>query len=219
MKENKTKKPLSDFIFDELREEILSGNLKPGERLMEIKYAKSLGVSRTPFREAVRKLEKEGLVTVLPRRGAHVSMLSVKDLCDVLDIRCALDMLAIEKFTENAKDADLMHLKSLIDSFARATEDDNLQQQASSDVDFHEYIYTHTGNERLVQIYYGLKDQLYRFRILYLKEVFEPSAVSEEHYKMLDAIRTKNADIAKQIASLHIQNQKNNLLKETKKGI
>lgn len=219
MKENKIKKPLSDFIFDELREEILSGNLKPGERLMEIKYAQSLGVSRTPFREAVRKLEKEGLVTVLPRRGAHVSLLSVKDLCDVLDIRCALDMLAIEKFTENAKDTDLLHLKSLIDSFARATEDDNLQAQAASDVDFHEYIYTHTGNERLVQIYYGLKDQLYRFRILYLKEVFEPSAVAEEHYKMLDAIRTKKVDIAKQIAALHIQNQKDNLLKETKKGI
>ena len=219
MKENKTKKPLSDFIFDELREEILSGNLKPGERLMEIKYAQSLGVSRTPFREAVRKLEKEGLVTVLPRRGAHVSLLSVKDLCDVLDIRCALDMLAIEKFTENAKDTDLLHLKSLIDSFARATENDNLQQQAASDVDFHEYIYTHTGNERLVQIYYGLKDQLYRFRILYLKEVFEPSAVAEEHYKMLDAIRTKNVDVAKQMAALHIQNQKDNLLRETKKGI
>ncbi len=219
MKENKTKKPLSDFIFDELRSEILSGNLKPGERLMEIKYAQSLGVSRTPFREAVRKLEKEGLVTVLPRRGAHVSLLSVKDLCDVLDIRCALDMLAIEKFIENAKDADLMHLKSLIDTFARATEDDNLQEQAASDVDFHEYIYTHTGNERLVQIYYSLKDQLYRFRILYLKEVFEPSAVAEEHYKMLDAIHRKNIDGAKQMASLHIQNQKNNLLKETKKGI
>lgn len=219
MKENKTKKPLSDFIFDELRSEILSGNLKPGERLMEIKYAQSLGVSRTPFREAVRKLEKEGLVTVLPRRGAHVSLLSVKDLCDVLDIRCALDMLAIEKFIENAKEADLLHLKSLIDMFARATEDDNLQEQAASDVDFHEYIYTHTGNERLVQIYYSLKDQLYRFRILYLKEVFEPSAVAEEHYKMLDAIHRKNIDAAKQMAALHIQNQKNNLLKETKKGI
>ena len=219
MKENKPKKPLSDFIFDELRNEILSGNLKPGERLMEIKYANSLGVSRTPFREAVRKLEKEGLVTVLPRRGAHVSLLSVKDLCDVLDIRCALDMLAIEKFSLNAKAADLQHLKSLIDSFARATENDNLQEQASYDVDFHEYIYTHTGNEKLIQIYYGLKDQLYRFRILYLKEVFEPSAVAEEHYKMLDAIRTKNVDDAKQIAALHIQNQKENLLEETKKGI
>ena len=219
MKENKTKKPLSDFIFDELRNEILSGNLKPGERLMEIKYASSLGVSRTPFREAVRKLEKEGLVTVLPRRGAHVSMLSVKDLCDVLDIRCALDMLAIEKFIENAKDADMLHLKGLIDIFARATDSDNLQEQAASDVNFHEYIYTHTGNERLVQIYNGLKDQLYRFRILYLKEVFEPSAVSAEHYKMLDAIRTKNVDEAKQMAQLHIQNQKDNLLKETKKGI
>ncbi len=219
MKENKTKKPLSDFIFDELREEILSGNLKPGERLMEIKYAQSLGVSRTPFREAVRKLEKEGLVTVLPRRGAHVSLLSVKDLCDVLDIRCALDMLAIEKFALNAKEVDLLHLKALIDTFARATEDDNLQQQATADVDFHEYIYTHTGNERLVQIYYGLKDQLYRFRILYLKEVFEPSAVAQEHYKMLDAIRNKNVDVAKQMAALHIQNQKDNLLKETKKGV
>ena len=134
MKENKPKKPLSEFIFDELRGEILSGNLKPGERLMEIKYAQSLGVSRTPFREAVRKLEKEGLVTVLPRRGAHVSLLSVKDLCDVLDIRCALDMLAIEKFIENAKDADMHNLKLFIDTFAKATESDNLQEQAAANL-------------------------------------------------------------------------------------
>ena len=88
--------PLRDVVFNTLRQGILTGELKPGERLMEIHLANKLGVSRTPIREAIRKLELEGLVTMIPRRGAEVAQITEKSLKDVLEVRRALDALSVE---------------------------------------------------------------------------------------------------------------------------
>ena len=87
-------KPLREVVFNTLKEAIISGELKPGERLMEVKLAEKMGVSRTPVREAIRKLELDGLVEMLPRKGAHVAELSVKNIMDVLEVRASLDGLA-----------------------------------------------------------------------------------------------------------------------------
>ena len=89
--------PLRDVVFQTLRNAILKGELKPGERLMEIQLAQKLGVSRTPVREALRKLELEGLVIMIPRRGAIVADITVQDLNDVLEVRQALEELAVRK--------------------------------------------------------------------------------------------------------------------------
>ena len=88
--------PLRDVVFQTLRQAILHGELKPGERLMEIHLAERLGVSRTPIREAIRKLELEGLVVMIPRRGAVVASITEKDLKDVLEVRRTLEILAGE---------------------------------------------------------------------------------------------------------------------------
>ncbi len=87
--------PLRDVVFNTLRQAILTGELKPGERLMEIHLADRLGVSRTPIREAMRKLELEGLVVMIPRKGAQVARITEKNLKDVLEVSRALDMLAV----------------------------------------------------------------------------------------------------------------------------
>ena len=87
-------KPLRDVVFENLREAILEGKLEPGQRLMEVQLAEQLGVSRTPVREAIRKLELEGLVVMLPRKGAYVADVSLKDIIDVLEIRSTLEGLA-----------------------------------------------------------------------------------------------------------------------------
>ena len=88
--------PLRDVVFNTLRQAILRGELKPGERLMEIQLANKLGVSRTPIREAIRKLELEGLVLMIPRKGAEVADISEKSLRDVLEVREALEELAVQ---------------------------------------------------------------------------------------------------------------------------
>ena len=99
--------PLRDVVFNTLRQEILTGELKPGERLMEIHLANRLGVSRTPIREAIRKLELEGLVIMIPRRGAEVAQISWKSLKDVLEVRKALDMLSIELACDRITDEEI----------------------------------------------------------------------------------------------------------------
>ena len=98
--------PLRDVVFNTLRQAILKGELAPGERLMEIQLAEKLGVSRTPIREAIRKLELEGLVLMIPRKGAEVAKISEKSLRDVLEVRRSLEELAIEGPATNT---DLLH--------------------------------------------------------------------------------------------------------------
>ena len=102
--------PLRDVVFNTLRQAILKGELEPGERLMEIQLAERLGVSRTPIREAIRKLELEGLVLMIPRKGAEVARISEKNLRDVLEVRRSLEELAIELACQRMDDEQIQQL-------------------------------------------------------------------------------------------------------------
>ena len=113
--------PLRDVVFLKLRRAILTGELKPGERLMEIQLATRLGVSRTPIREAIRKLELESLVTMLPRRGAIVAEINEKGLKDVLEVRRALDVLCAELACERISEKEKNDLRQACAAFERAT--------------------------------------------------------------------------------------------------
>ena len=112
--------PLRDVVFNTLRQAILKGELAPGERLMEIQLAEKLGVSRTPIREAIRKLELEGLVLMIPRKGAEVAKISEKSLRDVLEVRRSLEELAIELACERMEAEDLRRLEQCQENFFRA---------------------------------------------------------------------------------------------------
>ncbi len=103
--------PLREVVFLTLRSQILRGELKPGERLMEISLANRLGVSRTPIREAIRKLEHEGLVVMIPRRGAHVAEITQQELKDVLEIRKSLEILAVTKICRCITDREFGELE------------------------------------------------------------------------------------------------------------
>ena len=103
--------PLRDVVFQTLRQAILRGELKPGERLMEIHLAQKLGVSRTPVREAIRKLELEGLVLMIPRKGAIVAEITVQDLEDVLEVRMALEELAVKIACKRITEEQLEEIK------------------------------------------------------------------------------------------------------------
>ena len=107
--------PLRDVVFNTLRQAILRGELQPGERLLEIHLANKLGVSRTPIREAMRKLELEGLVLMIPRKGAVVAEITEKSLRDVLEVRKALEELAVKLACEKIQDEEIDELKDLLD--------------------------------------------------------------------------------------------------------
>ena len=132
--------PLRDVVFQTLRQAILYGELKPGERLMEVHLAERLGVSRTPIREAIRKLELEGLVVMIPRRGAVVASITEKDLKDVLEVRRTLEILAGEVACERITPKLLEELKEAGEEFGRLKDAEDVNCLADADVRFHEII-------------------------------------------------------------------------------
>lgn len=214
MKEYKCKKkqPLSDTICEALRRDILSGKLKPGQRLMEIHYAEQLGVSRTPLREAMRKLELEGLVTIVPRRGAHVTVISRKDVEDVLEVRTVLDGLAAALALPHLTDADMEALKELLHQFEKSVTAHDLEAQIKTDEAFHEYIYMKSENERLIGINHSIKDHIYRCRVLYLKDISDTAQVDQEHRALLQAFVEKDVQKVRTLSEEHVKNQKITML-------
>ena len=199
--------PLRDVVFNTLRQAILRGELKPGERLMEIALANRLGVSRTPVREAIRMLELEGLVIMIPRKGAQVAQITEQDLNDVLEVRLGLEELAVRFACERITDEEIKELGLAVKEFEKKMREDDLSTQAEADVKFHEIIYGATHNRRLVQIINNIREQMYRYRIEYLKDVESRKTLVKEHYEICDALKHRDAEGAVEKMCIHIKNQ------------
>ena len=162
--------PLRDVVFNTLRQAILTGELKPGERLMEIHLANRLGVSRTPIREAIRKLELEGLVIMIPRRGAEVAQITEKSMNDVLEVRRSLDALCAELACDRISPEELEELRLASQKFEEMVKTKDLKKIVQADVALHNIIVQATRNQRLVQLINNLSEQMYRYRFEYLKD-------------------------------------------------
>ena len=199
--------PLRDVVFNTLRQAILTGELKPGERLMEIHLANKLGVSRTPIREAIRKLELEGLVTMIPRRGAEVAQITEKSMNDVLEVRRAVDALCVELACERISDEELEHLRVACDEFAEQVKIKDVKKIAQADVALHNIIVEATGNQRLISLVNTLSEQMYRYRFEYIKDFTQHESLIEEHRVIYESIVKKDKKTAADAAKLHIDNQ------------
>ena len=198
--------PLRDVVFNTLRRAILKGELERGERLMEIALANKLGVSRTPIREAIRKLELEGLVVMIPRKGAEVARITEKDLRDVLEVRTSLEKLAIELACDRITEDDIHDLKLACKDFEESFGKDDLTTIAEKDVAFHDIIFRSTKNARLIQ--------MYRYRLEYLKDTQSHDRLVEEHQRIVDAIIDKNKEEAVRLIQEHIYIQELTVIKK-----
>ena len=208
--------PLRDVVFKTLRQAILKGELEPGERLMEIQLADRLGVSRTPIREAIRKLELEGLVLMIPRKGAEVAKISEKSLRDVLEVRRSLEELAAELACQRMDAEALKDLEDAQKAFIQAVESGETMTMAEADEHFHDVIYMGTGNTRLVQILNNLREQMYRYRLEYIKDADKRQILMVEHEHILKALTLRHIQEAKMAVREHIDNQEITILKNLK---
>ncbi len=206
--------PLRDVVFNTLRKAILTGELKPGQRLMEIHLAKRLGVSRTPIREAIRKLELEGLVTMIPRRGAEVAQITEKSLKDVLEVRRALDALCAELACGRIAEEDKGRLAVACEEFEKATKTKDATIIAKADVALHDIIVEATGNQRLVQLVNNLAEQMYRYRFEYIKDESQHEKLIEEHRMIYESIMEGNSAAAAEAAKVHIDNQEKSIMEQ-----
>jgi len=206
--------PLRDVVFNTLRKAILTGELKPGERLLEIHLANQLGVSRTPIREAIRKLELEGLVIMMPRRGAEVAQITEKSLRDVLEVRRALDALCAELACDRITEEEKQKLKDACDEFEKATITGDATVIAAADVALHDIIVEATRNQRLIQLINNLSEQMYRYRFEYIKDEDQHNHLVEEHRMIYESIVRCDKEGAAKAAELHIDNQERSIIRQ-----
>lgn len=199
--------PLRDVVFNTLREAILRGDLQPGERLMELQLASKLGVSRTPIREAIRMLEQEGLAVTMPRKGAEVAKMTLKGMEDVLEIRGALDELASQLACERITEEQLVRLEARKQDFEASLKSGDVKLIAEADVNFHDVIYEATGNPKLVSLLNNLREQIYRYRVEYIKKVENHPILIKEHEAIYQSLLSRNEEEAQLSIREHVENQ------------
>lgn len=204
--------PLRELVFEAIREAIIDGTLRPGERLMEVVLAEELGVSRTPVREAIRKLELEKLVIMVPRKGAYVADVTKRDVAEVFEIRRALEGLAAQLASNRVTEEQLEKLERYLVKISDAIDKGDIEQTISIDVAFHDVLYQASGNQRLEDMISNLREHIQRYRSTSLAYPGRMKQALIEHRKVVEAIANRDADLAKKLAEQHIVNAENSLM-------
>lgn len=201
-------RPLREIVYEQLKLQILTGQITPGTRMMEVELAEVMGVSRTPVREAIRKLEKEGLVTIEPRRGAYASDISIKDMVDTLEVREDLESLAAYLAAQCMKEEQVDELAKITDGYSDAIHNCDTEKMIHYDELFHKCVVAGTGNKTLIQISETVQELALRFRYLYYDDFSRYGSMPAEHQHIVDAIRAGDANAAKEAASTHVKRLK-----------
>ncbi len=207
-------KPLREMVYEELKMQILTGAIIPGTRMMEVDLAEEMGVSRTPIREAIRKLEKEGLVTIEPRRGAYASMISTQDMVEILEVRQDLEGLAAYFAASRMTDNEMYHLREVAEAYNEAVAAGNMQEMIHHDTVFHRIIVDSCNNKILVNMVEQLQELVLRFRYIYYDNFRRAENMPEEHREILEAIASGDADRARAAADVHIDRLKQLVIEE-----
>jgi len=185
---------------------------------MEVQLAEEMGVSRTPVREAIRKLELEGLAIMIARRGAYVSDLSIKDIAETFEIRTALESLAAGLAAERISPEGLEQLERILVQIGECMEDENADRLAELDERFHAILYAASRNQRLSQIVSNLREQINRFRKTSLSTPGRFRAVFQEHNRITEAISEGNSALAQALAKEHMENAELSIMEWVKDG-
>jgi DNA-binding GntR family transcriptional regulator len=205
---------LTDDVVDSIRNAILSGKIKPGARLIEEDLAASLKVSRGPVRQAIFRLQQEGLVVHEPHRGATVGQVSEEDVSEIYSLRMALERLAIEQACRKADAKELAEIGAVLERFAAMPRHTVTRKVvAELDVDFHDAIFRAAGSWRLYRAWETLRSQLMMF--LMLRDALPEDYLDSwhrDHMLLLDVIRSGDATIAQATIESHIGQAKIRLL-------
>lgn len=197
---------LSSRVFHKLREDILSGKYTMNEELKEKSIGEELGVSRTPVREALRQLELEGLVTIIPNKGAYVVGISKKDIQDIYEIRSRLEGLCARWAAANLTKEQLDELEENIYLAEFHAAKGNFDQVVELDNKFHDILYTASGSRELRHVLTDFHHYLRRVRKITLAVPQRAAESNEEHRKIVEALKEKDAVQAEKLANQHIMN-------------
>lgn len=205
---------LHERVYDEIKKSVIKGEIPPGSKIIEENIAKTLGVSRTPIREALKRLAQDGLVEITPRKGAFVIQLSKEIVKEILEIREALEGMAARLAALNMTDEILEKMKKAFEGSEERIKRRDFSNYSIIDVEFHQLLFKASNNQRLLQIINNLYDCI---QMLRLKSVILPGRIERslnEHLSIIEALEKRDPDIAEKMAREHIQNVKIDVLQD-----
>ncbi len=205
---------LADDIATELREQIVSGSLPPGTRLLELRLAERFGTSQGPVREALRLLERDGLVTHLRRRGVYVRELSITDLDEIYSLRAALEGFAARRAVPRITPAGVRTLERLLERMVPGAATGELKRGIRIAIEFHEEIAVIAGHERLLQTWHSIMAQTSQYAQLAGSQAPEVAPDVEAHRRLLDAITSGDPDRAEAEGKRHAVKARNDFLRD-----
>ena len=205
---------LRDMVFQKLRDDILSGEYEENEELHEQKLAKNMGVSRTPVREAIRQLALEGLVKLVPNKGAYVTGIGEKDVHDIYLIRSLLEGLCARWATENITDQQIEEMEEILllsEFHLRKKNEGKMEQVSEMDGKFHEVLYRASNSRILERTLSDFHKYVKRARKISVGSKNRAEKSISEHRQILEAIKNRDAELAEQLANEHIMAVMDNL--------
>lgn len=200
-------------VFHKLREDILSGKYEEHSELKEVTIGEELGVSRTPVREAFRQLELEGLIQIIPNKGAYVTGITEKDVCDIYMIRTLLEGLCARWATEHISLEQMEEMEENVYLAKFHAEKGHLEQLAALDNRFHEILYEACNSKMLEHQLKDFHEYVFRVRKKSLGTVTRGLASNREHEMIMEAIKARNADKAEEMARNHMVKAYENMVK------
>jgi DNA-binding GntR family transcriptional regulator len=192
-------------VYVRLKDAIITGNLRPMERITENKVAASYGLSRTPVREAFRRLEVEGLIQVVPQRGSFVSQPGVEDILEIYQIRLPLECMSARLAAERIDDDQLRVLENLVSAEGARAEGRNPERSLRASAEFHAVLYACTRNRRLASFLRDMQQQVHRVRVLWPSTVARLEQTWTEHAAILAALRARDGAEAERLMRQHLE--------------
>jgi len=196
---------LANKVYAVLEGAILAGKLKQGDRLVEEELAAMLGVSRGPVREALRMMEKDGLVKLIPRKGAVVNSISPEDLAEIYEVAVVLEELTVNLFCRRATEEEIEALEKICAEMREEMQRGNVAQYRVLNRQFHEVLICGSRNKRLIDLYKKLRKQIFWFQNVSPDFPIMMERWLEEHQRIIDFLRKRDAAAAGKMASNHLR--------------
>jgi len=212
------KENLGNQVFEHIKEMILKGEIPAGKRMIESEIANFMGISRTPVREAVHKLEAEGFLKPLPKAGYVVRGLTLSDIEETFDIRSILESFAGYLAAIRYSDEEILPLEEKIEEFQRHLDRDDLKGLTRINTDFHELLYSLSRSPRLIKMIHGLRDEIFFLRKVILNSGEMALLSNKDHREMIKAIKKREAKKVRRLVMEHILRGKKFVLNEIRKG-
>ena len=207
---------LKEVVYQRLKESILHGKLSPGAKLPETRIAQQLGVSRTPLREAINRLEQDGFVENIPRRGSFVRQVSLREILQDLEIREVLEGLAIREAAHCATPQMIASMKACFRNFTPRRVEKSLRDYAQQNVRFHHFIIEASQNPKLITLIRNLYDHMDLVRLHTMVLPGRATKSLAEHRKLIRLIENRQGDLAEKVLRAHIRGLRNAVLQLTK---